>query len=88
MVYVGSPRWMFDVRGQMFRLRVDEVEGSIDNYSAAVVLAAATNLAIFAGYNYYKMNVDLSKRFWHGESQFNYQGLWVGTLIAFGGPGR
>jgi len=86
--YGFSPRWMLDLRGQIFRLQLDDIDGSIDNFSAALAFAALQNVSIFAGYNYYKMNVDISKRFWNGESQFDYQGLWVGTVIAFGGPGQ
>jgi hypothetical protein len=86
--YRFSPRWMFDVRGQIFRLQMDDIDGSMDNFSAALAVAALQNVTIFAGYNYYKLKADVSKRFWNGQANFDYQGPWVGTVIAFGGPGQ
>lgn len=86
--YRLSPRWMFDLRGQIFRLQLDDIDGSIDNFSAAVAVAAVQNVTIFAGYNYYKLKADISKRFWNGQANFDYQGPWVGTVIAFGGAER
>jgi hypothetical protein len=34
------------------------------------------------------MNVDITKRFWTGESELDYHGPWAGLVIAFGGPER
>jgi hypothetical protein len=84
--YGLSPRWMLDLRGQIFRLQMDDLDGSIDNFSAAIAFAAVQSCTLFAGYNYYKMSVDISKRFWNGESRFDYQGPWLGAVISFGGP--
>jgi hypothetical protein len=83
--YRFSPRWMFEARAQLFRLQFDDMDGSIDNFSAAIGVAPLRSLNVLAGYNYYRINVDISKRFWNGESNLDYQGPWLGFVVGFGG---
>lgn len=78
--YRFSPRWMVELRGQIFRLRVEDTDGRIDNFSAAVAVKAIPTLSVFAGYTYYLMDVDLDKRRWHGEAKLDYRGPWVGPI--------
>jgi len=82
--YRFSPRWLLEVRGQIFRLRIEDVDGSIDNFSAVVGVLPLQSLSVFAGYTYYRMDADISKRFWEGEAKFDYQGPWLGFAVGFG----
>ena len=83
--YRISPRWMFELRGQVFRLKVDDIDGRIDNFSAVVGLEALRTVSVFAGYNYYLMDVSISKPRWDGGAELEYKGPWVGFVIGFGG---
>jgi hypothetical protein len=83
--YRFSPRWMFETRAQFFRLQFDDMDGSIDNFSAVVAAAPFRTVNVFAGYNYYRMNVDISKQLWDGESKLDYKGPWLGFVVGFGG---
>jgi hypothetical protein len=83
--YRISPRWMVEMRAQIFRLQVEDVDGRIDNFSALVAFAPLRTVHLFAGYNYYLLDVDLTKRFWRGEAKLDYQGPWAGFVVGFGG---
>jgi len=83
--YRISPRWLLETRAQLFRLQFDDMDGSIDNFSAVIGVAPLRSVNVFAGYNYYRMNVNISKRLWNGESNLDYQGPWVGFVVGFGG---
>jgi hypothetical protein len=37
------------------------------------------------GYNYYLLDVDLSRRFWDGEVKLDFKGPWIGMIAGFGG---
>ncbi len=83
--YRISPRWMLDLRGQIFRLRIDEIDGSIDNFSAAVAVAPLRTINLFAGYNYYRIDADITKRLWNGQAKVDFKGPWLGVTVGFGG---
>jgi hypothetical protein len=83
--YRFSPRWMLELRGQIFRLEIGDIDGSIDNFSAVVGVAALRSMSLFAGYNYYRVDVSLSKPHWDGATKVDYQGPWVGFVVGFGG---
>lgn len=83
--YRISPRWILEMRGQIFRLEVGDVKGRIDNLSALVAFAPLQTTSVFVGYNYYLLDVDLTKRVWSGEAKLDYQGPWAGFVVGFGG---
>src|SRR6185312_5185509 len=58
---------------------------SADATPAVIGVAPLRSVNVFAGYNYYRMNVNISKRLWNGESNLDYQGPWVGFVVGFGG---
>ena len=76
---------MLELRGQIFRLEVGDFDGSIDNFSAVVGVAALRSVSVFAGYNYYRLDVGLSKPHWNGDTKVDYKGPWVGFVVGFGG---
>jgi hypothetical protein len=83
--YRLSSRWTLGMQGQIFRLKLDDVKGQIDNFSALVAYAPLRTTSLFVGYNYYWLDVELAKRFWHGEASLDYRGPWAGIVVGFGG---
>jgi hypothetical protein len=83
--YRISPRWMVDLEGQIFRLKVNDMSGSINNLSAVVAVSVLRNTNLFLGYNYYAMDVEISKQLWNGQGRLDYQGPWAGIVVGFGG---
>jgi hypothetical protein len=43
------------------------------------------NTNLFLGYNYYAMDVEISKQLWTGQGRLDYQGPWAGIVVGFGG---
>lgn len=74
----------FDVTGQLFRLEIDDISGSLNNAAANVYWAPWQHCSFFVGYNYYEMNVDAKKEHWNGSFDFGYKGPWAGIVVGFG----
>jgi hypothetical protein len=85
---IGGARWRIAKRHfldvEFFRLDVDDVNGAINNFWGNVQYAFNPRIAVFAGYNYYSMDVDLDKDRWHGTLNFSYSGPWLGLTLGFG----
>lgn len=77
-------RFLFDAAGQLFRLKFDDLEGSLDNAYANLYWGPARHFSMFVGYNYYRMDVDARKEHWNGSFKFGYKGPWAGVLVGFG----
>jgi hypothetical protein len=77
-------KFAFDVTAQIFRLEFEGISGSLDNAAANFYWAPWQHFSIFAGYNYYKMDVDARKDHWDGSFEFGYKGPWAGVVVGFG----
>jgi hypothetical protein len=71
----------FDVRAQIFRLEFEGIDGALDNAALNFYWIPAKHFSIYAGYNYYKMDVDARQDHWHGSFDFSYAGPWAGVLV-------
>ena len=76
--------FLLDVRAQVFRLEFDDIDGSLDNATVNLQYAPIRNLSIFVGYNYYMIDVDVTKERWRGSFDFNYHGPWAGVIVGLG----
>lgn len=74
----------FDVAAQIFRLKFEGIDGSLDNATANFYWGPTQHVSMFVGYNYYKMDVDADMDKWHGSFAFSYKGPWAGVRVGFG----
>jgi hypothetical protein len=84
--YRISSRWMLEANGQVFRARLDNIDGHLNNLSLLVAYAPLRTLNVFAGYNYYRLDVTITKTGWNGNTILDYRGPWAGFVYGFGGP--
>lgn len=82
--YRFTPRFSVDLRAQIFRLNYEDIDGSLDNLSASLQYAFTPKVAVFAGYNYYSIDVDANRAHWRGSFDFGYKGPWAGVTVGFG----
>lgn len=79
-----SDHFSFDVRAQIFRLEFEGIDGSLDNAALNFYWNPARHFSIYAGYNYYNIDVDSRQDQWNGSFDFSYAGPWAGVLVGFG----
>jgi hypothetical protein len=79
-----TDRLRLDLRGQIFRLEFEGIDGALNNFSATLDYAFTPRWALFAGYNYYSIDVDADADDWNGAFDFTYRGPWAGLRIGFG----
>ena len=84
--YRITPSLSLNLRGQVFRLEFEGIDGSLDNLSASLSWTFADHFSVFGGYNYYSMDVDAETDHWNGSFDFGYQGPWLGLSYGFGKP--
>lgn len=74
----------FDVTAQIFRLEIDDIKGSLNNGAINFYWGPWQHCSLFAGYNYYRMDVSSQQEHWHGAFKFSYMGPWAGIVVGFG----
>jgi hypothetical protein len=82
--YRITPSLSVNLRGQIFRLDIEGIDGSLDNLSASLSYGFTPQFSVFGGYNYYSMDVDARTDHWNGSFDFGYHGPWLGLNYGFG----
>ncbi|HEY5809704.1 MAG TPA: hypothetical protein VIT67_17135 [Povalibacter sp.] len=82
--YRITPAVRLDLRAQVFRLSVEDVDGALNNISASLQYAFTPRIAAFVGYNYYTLDLDSKSDHWNGSFDFGYKGPWLGVTAGFG----
>ena len=72
-----------DAQAQFFALSFDDFDGSIINYRAAVTWQPKQYLGIGAGYDSFKIDVDVEKERFTGSMDWTYSGPQVFFNISF-----
>lgn len=84
--YNITPSLSLNLRGQIFRLEIEGIDGSLDNLSASLSYAFTPHFSLLGGYNYYAIDVDADTDHWNGSFDFGYRGPWLGLSYGFGKP--
>ncbi len=82
--YHITPKFSLNLRGQIFRLEFDDIDGALDNLSASLSYGFTEHFSVFGGFNYYSMDIDTEQDHWNGSFDFGYQGPWLGLTYGFG----
>jgi hypothetical protein len=66
-----------DAHAQYFALSIDDLDGDIINYRAALLWQPRKYLGIGAGYDFFKIDIDTSKNRFRGSMEWEYSGPQV-----------
>jgi len=72
--YAPTERWSFSARFDWFGLSVDEFSGSLWDFGPSVRYQIIKNLGIAIDYRYFKINVDVEKKYWNGDAGLSFNG--------------
>jgi len=76
-VYQLNPQVNFDLMGQFFKLKYQQYDGSLQDYTASVVYMPWKNFGIGAGWNEFITNVNVDRTSFNGNLNWRYGGLRV-----------
>ena len=72
-----SDRWATRLRFDWFGAEYDDYDGQLINLSAGVNYRLFKNVGLGLSYNYFEIDLGVSKRGWRGEVKTVYDGLFV-----------
>ena len=81
--YVVSKRFYFDARAQYFRIRVDDLDGSLGLYEVDGLYRLRPNISFAAGYSSLRANLTSAQARQGGMFNFNSSGPEVFVRVAF-----
>lgn len=81
--YHISPRWQLSAHAQYFKIKLDDVEGSLIDVRAGAEAEIAKNWFMSAAFNYYKVDVDIEQT---GDStgiaDYNVAYSFIGPMLS------
>lgn len=81
--YVVSKRFYFDARGQYFRIRVDDLDGSLSIYELDGLYRLRPNVSFAVGYTSLRANLTSAQARQAGMFNFNSRGPEIFLRVAF-----
>ena len=75
--------WWLDASGQYFALSINDYDGSLQDYRAAVVWQPRSYAGVGIGYNAFRVNVDLDTSDYRGSLDWTYFGPQVFFSVSF-----
>jgi len=78
-----GPRWALFGRGQIFRLRFDQTEGSLDHFSISLENDLGERFGWGIGYDYFAIDLRQRERLWRGDAEVRFQGPLVFAKLNF-----
>ena len=73
----------FEASGQYFEAAIDDYDGDLQNYRAAIVWMPWRNVGFGAGYEQFKMDVDVEQERFNGSLRWEYGGAILFGELSF-----
>jgi len=72
--YAPTEKWAFSARFDWFGITIDEFSGSLWDFGPSVRYQIIKNLGVAVDYRYFKINVDVDKKYWNGSADLSFNG--------------
>jgi hypothetical protein len=82
-VYQLNPQVSFDLMGQFFKLKFQQYDGSIQDYTASVIYMPWKNVGIGGGWNSFITNVNVDASKFNGNLNWRYGGVRLFVNLAY-----
>lgn len=82
--YEFAPRWTVRGSGEIFKIEVDDVDGSLVDFYAGVDYQLMDRLALGLGYNSVTIEVDSTNSDFTGSLDWSYDGVLLYVKVGFG----
>ena len=69
-----TEKWFLYGRLQIFRLSINEYTGRLDHASVKMEYDAFKHVGVGVGYDLFDLDLDIDKRFWNGNINYNFHG--------------
>lgn len=82
-IWALSDHFYFDAQAQFFAIKIDEYDGSLQDYKVSFVWQPLRNVGIGIGYNDFETRLDVDASRFNGRLELSYAGGLAFVTVAF-----
>lgn len=82
-IWALSDHFYFDAQAQFFAIKIDEYDGSLQDYKVSFVWQPLRNVGIGVGYNDFETRLDVDASEFNGRLELSYGGGLAFVTVAF-----
>jgi len=82
--YAIAPRWTLRGSGEIFKIEIDDVDGSLSDFYVGVDYQVVDRMAIGLGYNSVSIDIDSTNTDFSGDLDWTYDGALLYFKFGFG----